>query len=74
MNVIGLVMEQQVWNVPKWFMFFDTFPLFGSTVCGIAYGAFSTSMDPNKKGSFPGFEQVQKKMWKEEDEGKNSWG
>jgi hypothetical protein len=31
-------------------------------------------MDPNKKGSFPGFEQVQKKMWKEEDAGKNSWG
>jgi len=57
---IGLVMEQQVWNVPKWFVFFDTFPHFGSSVCGIAYGALSTSMDPNKKGSFPGFEQVQK--------------
>jgi len=50
------------------------FSSFGSTVCGIAYGAFSTRMDPNKKGSFPGFEQVQKKMWKEEDAGKNSWG
>ncbi|KAJ6367974.1 hypothetical protein OIU78_000533 [Salix suchowensis] len=25
MQLIGLIMEQHIWNVPKWFMFFDTF-------------------------------------------------
>ncbi|CAK7338736.1 unnamed protein product [Dovyalis caffra] len=76
MSVIGLVMEQHVWNVPKWFMFLTLFLTFGASVCGIAYGALSTSMDPNQKGSFFGFEQVQKnwvEMWKEEDAGKKSW-
>ncbi|KAJ7000199.1 uncharacterized protein PAM68-like [Populus alba] len=76
MNVIGLVMEQHIWNVPKWFMFLTLFLTLGASVCGIAYGALSTSMDPNEKGSLLGFEQVQKnwvEMWKEEDEGKKSW-
>ncbi|KAJ6367975.1 hypothetical protein OIU78_000533 [Salix suchowensis] len=50
--------------------------ILGASVCGIAYGALSTSMDPNEKGSFLGFEQIQKnwvEMWREEDEGKKSW-
>ncbi|KAB5560794.1 hypothetical protein DKX38_005751 [Salix brachista] len=55
---------------------FASMQLIGASVCGIAYGALSTSMDPNEKGSFLGFEQIQKnwvEMWREEDEGKKSW-
>ncbi|KAJ6738416.1 PROTEIN PAM68 CHLOROPLASTIC [Salix koriyanagi] len=76
MQLIGLIMEQHIWNVPKWFMFLTLFLTLGASVCGIAYGALSTSMDPNEKGSFLGFEQIQKnwvEMWREEDEGKKSW-
>ncbi|KAJ6926240.1 hypothetical protein NC651_010617 [Populus alba x Populus x berolinensis] len=55
---------------------FASMNVIGASVCGIAYGALSTSMDPNEQGSLLGFEQVQKnwvEMWKEEDEGKKSW-
>lgn len=74
LQVIGVLKEKQVLEVPLWVTFITTFVLFGSSVLGVAYGSLSTSWDPEKKGSVLGFEEAKlnwDEMWKEEEEGKN---
>lgn len=71
LHFFGLIREQQLWDVPVWIPFMTAFLTFGTSAFGIAYGALSSSLDPNKKGSFLGFEEAQLnwvEMWKEEDE------
>ncbi|KAL8544103.1 hypothetical protein ACS0TY_004589 [Phlomoides rotata] len=66
-----VLIEQGVWNVPKWLPFLTTLITFGTSALGIAYGSLSTSLDAEKEGSFLGFEQVEKnwgEMWNEEDD------
>ncbi|EEF49047.1 conserved hypothetical protein [Ricinus communis] len=70
LKFFGSVREQGIWDVPVWIVFATTFLTFGTSALGIAYGALSASLDPNKKGSLLGFEEVQEnwvEMWKEED-------
>ncbi|KAH6783990.1 hypothetical protein C2S52_008949 [Perilla frutescens var. hirtella] len=65
-----VVIENGLWDVPKWLPFLTTFITFGASALGIAYGSLSTSLNAAEEGSFLGFEQVQKnwvEMWKEED-------
>lgn len=67
----SVLKEQELWDVPKWLPFLTTFITFGASALGIAYGSLSTSLDAEEKGSFLGFEQVEKnwvEMWKEEDD------
>ncbi|XP_021671400.2 uncharacterized protein PAM68-like [Hevea brasiliensis] len=69
----GAAKEQGIWDVPLWIPFTTTFLTFGTSALGIAYGALSTSLDPNKRGSLLGLEEAQQnwvEMWKEEDESK----
>ncbi|OAY30327.1 uncharacterized protein PAM68-like [Manihot esculenta] len=71
LKFFGTVKEQGIWDVPLWLPFTTTFLTFGTSALGIAYGALSTSLDPNEKGSLLGIEEVQQnwvEMWKEEDE------
>ncbi|KAF5199390.1 Pam68 protein [Thalictrum thalictroides] len=70
--VFNVLTEQNI-NFPKWLPFLTTLLAFGTSTLGIAYGTLSTSLDPDKKGSLFGWEQVQQnwpEMWKEEDESK----
>lgn len=70
LHIFGVIKEQQMWDVPLWLPFTTTFLTFGASTMGIAYGALSTSWDPERKGSVFGFEEVQKnwvEVWKEED-------
>lgn len=65
-----MVIENKLWDVPKWLPFVTTFITFGASALGIALGSLSTSLNAAEEGSFLGFEQVQKnwiEMWKEED-------
>lgn len=65
-----VVIENKLWDVPKWLPFLTTFITFGASALGIAFGSLSTSLNAAEEGSFLGFEQVQKnwiEMWKEED-------
>ncbi|KAJ8773180.1 hypothetical protein K2173_028357 [Erythroxylum novogranatense] len=67
--VFGVVREQNLWEVPMWLPFSTTFITFGASLFGIVYGALSTSLDPNNKGSVLGLEEAQKhwdEMWEEE--------
>ncbi|KAF2315562.1 hypothetical protein GH714_040070 [Hevea brasiliensis] len=73
LKFFGTVKEQGIWDVPLWLPFTTTFLTLGTSALGIAYGALSTSLDPNKKGSLLGLEEAQRnwaEMWKEEDESK----
>ncbi|KAJ9164229.1 hypothetical protein P3X46_023831 [Hevea brasiliensis] len=68
-----MALEQGIWDVPLWLPFTTTFLTLGTSALGIAYGALSTSLDPNKKGSLLGLEEAQRnwaETWKEEDESK----
>ncbi|KAK7315141.1 hypothetical protein VNO77_33673 [Canavalia gladiata] len=70
LHLFGELKDAQVWDAPLWVPFLTTFLTFGASTIGIAYGALSTSLDAEKKGSFLGLEQVQKnwvEMWQEED-------
>ncbi|KAL3524324.1 hypothetical protein ACH5RR_017158 [Cinchona calisaya] len=71
LQVFGTIKEQNLWDVPIWLPFLTTFITFGASALGIAYGTLSTSWDPEREGSFLGFEEAQKNwvdMWKEEDD------
>lgn len=70
LKLIDLLKEKQLWDVPLWVTFVTTFVFFGSSVLGVAYGSLSTSWDPEKNGSFLGFEEAKQnwvEMWKEEE-------
>ncbi|PIA34286.1 hypothetical protein AQUCO_03800107v1 [Aquilegia coerulea] len=72
LGVFNVLTEQNIY-FPKWLPFLTTLLAFGTSTLGIAYGTLSTSLDPDKKGSLFGWEQVQQnwpEMWKEEDESK----
>lgn len=74
LTLLGLLKEKGVWDVPVWFPFVTALALFGTSALGIAYGTLSTSLDPEKKGSFWGWEEAQRnwpKLWKEEEERSN---
>lgn len=65
----SVVKEQNMVDVPVWLPYLTLFITFGASTLGIAIGALSTSWDPDKKGSFIGFEEAQRnwiEMWKEE--------
>ncbi|KAK9109259.1 hypothetical protein Sjap_017319 [Stephania japonica] len=71
--IFSSLKEHQVWDVPLWLPFLTTLLCFGSSAIGIAYGTLSTSLDPEKKGSVLGWEEVQRnwpEMWTVEDESK----
>ncbi|XP_027359039.1 uncharacterized protein PAM68-like [Abrus precatorius] len=71
LHLFGELKERQVWDAPLWVPFLTTLLTFGASTIGIAYGALSTSLDSEKKGSFLGLEQVQNnwvEMWKEDSE------
>ncbi|KAJ4833759.1 hypothetical protein Tsubulata_036243 [Turnera subulata] len=74
MQLIGMAKKYQIWDVPLWVTYLTLLLTFGASTLGIAYGALSASLDPNKKGSLLGFEEAKQnwtEMWKEEDEGKS---
>ncbi|KAK9112709.1 hypothetical protein Scep_020228 [Stephania cephalantha] len=63
--------EHHVWDVPLWLPLLTTLLCFGLSPIGIAYGTLSTSLDPEKKGSVLGWEEVQRnwpEMWSAEDD------
>lgn len=71
LHIFGLVKEQHLSDIPIWIPFFTTALTFGASALGIAYGALSTSWDPEKSGSILGFEEAQSnwiEMWQEEDD------
>ncbi|KAB1204905.1 hypothetical protein CJ030_MR7G015261, partial [Morella rubra] len=68
--IFGFVKEQHIWDFPLWIPFLTTLLTFGASTMGIAYGALSTSWDPERKGSVLGLEEAQKnwvQVWREED-------
>ncbi|KAI3957773.1 hypothetical protein MKX01_007604 [Papaver californicum] len=67
--IFGFLKENHIWDVPLWLPFVTTLIGFGTSALGIAYGTLSTSLDPNKKGSLLGWEEVQQnwpELWKED--------
>lgn len=71
LQVFGVLKEQHIWDVPVSVTFVTLLLTFGSSTLGIAYGALSTSLDPDKKGSLLGIQEARDnwvEMWKEEDE------
>lgn len=71
LQFFGVVKEQQLWDVPLWVPFLTTLLFFGASSLGLAYGALSTSWNPDKKGSLLGLEQAQQnwvEIWKEEED------
>ncbi|XP_065869212.1 uncharacterized protein PAM68-like [Euphorbia lathyris] len=69
LSIFGALREQG-YDVPKWMPFLSSFLTFGASCFGIPYGALSTSLDPDRKGSVLGFDEAQKhwvEMWEEED-------
>ncbi|OVA02118.1 Protein of unknown function DUF3464 [Macleaya cordata] len=67
--VFGTLKDNHIWDVPLWLPFLTTLIAFGTSAIGIAYGTLSTSLDPEKKGSVLGWEEVQKnwpELWKED--------
>ncbi|MCL7031159.1 hypothetical protein MKW94_028497 [Papaver nudicaule] len=67
--IFGYLKENHIWDVPLWLPFVTTLIGFGTSALGIAYGTLSTSLDPNKKESLLGWEQVQQnwpELWKED--------
>ncbi|KAF2312224.1 hypothetical protein GH714_028604 [Hevea brasiliensis] len=53
----GAAKEQGIWDVPLWIPFTTTFLTFGTSALGIAYGALSTSLDPNKRVRYSGLKR-----------------
>ncbi|XP_042491135.1 uncharacterized protein PAM68-like [Macadamia integrifolia] len=71
LQVFDKLKEQEVWDVPLWLPFLMVSLAFGTSGVGLAYGTLSSSWDPDKKGSFLGWEEAQKnwpELWKEENE------
>ncbi|XP_073001891.1 uncharacterized protein PAM68-like [Typha latifolia] len=69
--VLSSLRQMHVLEVPGWLPFVTILLSFGTSAFGIAYGTLSTSWDPNKEGSFLGWEEAQKnwpELWKDEDE------
>ncbi|KAL5718693.1 hypothetical protein ACHQM5_011570 [Ranunculus cassubicifolius] len=65
--------EYHIVDFPVWLPFLTTLLSFGTSALGIAYGTLSTSLDPDKKGTVLGWEEVQQnwpEMWKEDEESK----
>ncbi|KAK9135903.1 hypothetical protein Syun_015233 [Stephania yunnanensis] len=63
--------EHHLWDVPLWLPVLTTLLCFGLSPIGMAYGTLSTSLDPEKKGSVLGWEEVQRnwpEMWSAEDD------
>lgn len=78
LQVLDIVKQQQLWDVPVWLPFLTTFITFGASTLGIAYGTLSASWDSEKEGTFLGLEQAQKNwvdMWAEDgvDDEENRW-
>lgn len=72
LHVLGVVKEQQLWEVPLWVPFLTTLLCFGASALGIAYGALSSSWDPDRTGSVLGFEEAQRNwavMWRDDGDG-----
>ena len=68
--VLGSLKESGLWDVPVWLPFASTLLSFGTSALGIAYGTLSTSWDPERDGSFFGWEEASvnwPKLWEEED-------
>lgn len=71
LKIFDAIRGQHLWDVPKWLPLLTTFITFGASAIGTAYGALSTSWDPEKKGSVLGLDEAQENwvvMWKEEDD------
>ncbi|XP_021892068.1 uncharacterized protein PAM68-like [Carica papaya] len=71
LNLLGLIKDQNLWDVPMWLPFLTTLLTFGASALGIAYGSLSASWDPEKKGSVLGLEEAQHnwaEMWSEEND------
>ncbi|KAL9682900.1 hypothetical protein QQ045_014711 [Rhodiola kirilowii] len=64
----GALKDQNAWDVPFWVPVATSFLTFGASALGIAYGALSSSWDPDTKGSVLGVEQLERnwvELWKE---------
>ncbi|KAM7268566.1 hypothetical protein ACFE04_010732 [Oxalis oulophora] len=71
LHYFGVLKEQHVWDIPVWLPLSTTFLCFAASACGIAYGALSTNLDPEKPGSVFGIDEVKYnwvEMWKEENQ------
>ncbi|KAJ4773806.1 PAM68-like protein (DUF3464) [Rhynchospora pubera] len=67
--IIDKAVKEQGLEFPAWAALFIVLVSFGTGSLGMAYGTLSASWDPDKEGSFLGFEQIQKNwpvLWKEE--------
>lgn len=72
--VLDKLTKANIYEPPPWLPFFILLLTFGSGALAMAYGTLSTSWDPDKEGSFFGFEQIEKNwpvLWKEELDKKN---
>lgn len=72
--VLDKLTKANMYEPPPWLPFFILLVTFGSGALAMAYGTLSTSWDPDKEGSFFGFEQIEKNwpvLWKEELDKKN---
>ncbi|XP_078154240.1 transmembrane protein, putative (DUF3464) [Carex rostrata] len=72
--VLDKLTKANIYEPPPWLPFFILLVTFGSGALAMAYGTLSTSWDPDKEGSFFGFEQIEKNwpvLWKEELDKKN---
>ncbi|GLU24322.1 hypothetical protein SLE2022_402650 [Rubroshorea leprosula] len=61
--------KEQGWDVPLWLAFSTTLITFAASTLGVAYGALSSSWDPERAGSVLGLEEAQEnwvEIWKEE--------
>ncbi|KAF5743502.1 hypothetical protein HS088_TW08G00086 [Tripterygium wilfordii] len=73
LQIFGVIIEQKLWDVPRWVPILATLLTFGSSTIGLAYGALSASLDPEKKGSVLGLEEAQQnwaEMWRDDEERK----
>ncbi|XP_047322924.1 uncharacterized protein PAM68-like [Impatiens glandulifera] len=66
LQLFNVLKEKHLWDAPIWVPALTTLITFGASTLGVAYGALSTSWDPNNKGSILGIQEARQNwddMW-----------